>query len=164
MHAYAITLFQRPGTGERIGNATPLLFWSAAADVALDQIRKHIDENFDLLNCADEQSLAAYMAATDFPSLEQWFNEHYCYFQIERHATNFGGKRIVLLERECDKLYRGATNHSLARESGLTPFGNNINNRWVLRGPKGEWIDCDMWRNDIAERHNLELVDLADWR
>jgi hypothetical protein len=44
----------------------------------------------------------------------------------------------------------------LRREGGKTPNGNPMNNRWVLRS-NGEFIDFDIYRNDIVERHSLRL-------
>ena len=47
---------------------------------------------------------------------------------------------------------------TMARESGtLTPNGNDVAGRWVLRNGTGEWVDYDRYRNDLAERHDLEL-------
>jgi hypothetical protein len=46
----------------------------------------------------------------------------------------------------------------MVREQGLTPNGNRIGGRWVLRGPQGEWIDVDQYRHDLMERHGFETA------
>jgi len=43
-------------------------------------------------------------------------------------------------------------------ELGTTPQGNPIGGRWVLRSGDGDWIDCDQYRADLAERHGLSLT------
>ena len=47
---------------------------------------------------------------------------------------------------------------TMAREEGLTPNGNQLNNRWVLRDNTGKFIDFDQYRHDLAERNNCEIV------
>lgn len=46
----------------------------------------------------------------------------------------------------------------MKREQGKTPNGNELGNRWVLRNDKGEWIDFDQYRFDLAERNCIELL------
>jgi hypothetical protein len=46
---------------------------------------------------------------------------------------------------------------SLKREHGFTPIGNPLNGQWVLRGANGEFLDFNQYRNDLAERHSLNL-------
>ena len=46
---------------------------------------------------------------------------------------------------------------SMKREWGLTPNGNEMGGRWVLRDKDGKIIDFDSYRNDIAERNNISL-------
>lgn len=53
--------------------------------------------------------------------------------------------------------YRSDDGMVLARENGLTPNGNNMNWRWVLRDSKKSMIDYSQYRNDLAERHCLDL-------
>jgi hypothetical protein len=67
-------------------------------------------------------------------------------------------KIIMIAEGEEDLLYTSAEGYRMERENGLTPNGNEINGRWVLRDPQGEWIDCDQFRNDLAEWYGLVLV------
>ena len=46
----------------------------------------------------------------------------------------------------------------MAREWGTkTASGNNMAGRWVLRSESGDLIDYDKYRNDLAERHRLDL-------
>lgn len=47
---------------------------------------------------------------------------------------------------------------SMKREYGETPNGNNLSGRWVLRDAKGIMLDFDQYRNDLAERHFLDLL------
>jgi hypothetical protein len=52
----------------------------------------------------------------------------------------------------------------IQREDGLTPFGNPMNMRWVMREHKdtgwrlGKMIDFDKYRHDLFERNNI-IVD-----
>lgn len=54
----------------------------------------------------------------------------------------------------------------IQREEGMTPFGNPLNMRWVLRecyyGPfgksLGKMIDFDQYRHDLFERNEI-IVD-----
>ena len=69
------------------------------------------------------------------------------------------GNRIFMQEvGSADTLYTCPEGYRMQREEGCTPGGNPINGRWVLRDPSGQWIDFDQYRNDLAERHNLELA------
>jgi hypothetical protein len=54
--------------------------------------------------------------------------------------------------------YRSEDGWSLSRESGLTPAGNDIGGRWVLRDALGFWVDMGMFRHDLAEEHSLKLM------
>lgn len=47
--------------------------------------------------------------------------------------------------------------YHMQREYGLTPSGNSIGGRWVLRGPESEWIDYDQYRHDLMARHGFEV-------
>lgn len=51
--------------------------------------------------------------------------------------------------------YIGDGDYRMQREYGLTPNGNSIGGRWVLRGPDAEWIDCDQYRHDLLARHGF---------
>lgn len=66
--------------------------------------------------------------------------------------------KIKLTEVNPNELYEGAV-YVLKREhKGLTPNGNPLHGQWVLRNKMGDFLDIDTYRNDIAERHGLELV------
>jgi len=52
--------------------------------------------------------------------------------------------------------YEGA-GMTMAREEGLTPNGNEMNNKWVLRDDTGTMIDFDQYRSDLAERNDIWL-------
>ena len=54
--------------------------------------------------------------------------------------------------------YIGDGDFRMQREYGLTPNGNCVGGRWVLRGPKTEWIDCDQYRHDLLARHGFETA------
>lgn len=45
---------------------------------------------------------------------------------------------------------------TMQREEGLTPNGDDIRNRWVLR-IDGKFIDYDNSRYNLAERNNVKL-------
>ncbi len=46
----------------------------------------------------------------------------------------------------------------MRREYGETPNGNLVAGRWVLRNERGEWVDFDQYRSDLAERNGLEFA------
>jgi hypothetical protein len=54
--------------------------------------------------------------------------------------------------------YIGDDDYRMQREYGLTPNGNSIGGRWVLRGPEAEWIDCDQYRHDLLARYGLVMA------
>lgn len=67
--------------------------------------------------------------------------------------------KTVLTYDAQQKAYRGADGCSLAREMDtLTPNGNPMNGRWVLRDAAGALLDFDQFRNDLAEHNNLQLL------
>ena len=63
----------------------------------------------------------------------------------------------IMVETETDRKYFSEDFWMLRREFGRTPNGNEIGGRWVLRDEKGEWVDFDKYRHDLAERNNIEL-------
>jgi hypothetical protein len=63
----------------------------------------------------------------------------------------------TLKEITPDQCYRGEDGTTMQRENGLTPNENPIGNKWVLRSADGAWIDFDMYRFDLAERHGFTL-------
>ena len=46
---------------------------------------------------------------------------------------------------------------SMKREFGVTPHGNPMAGRWVVRDSTGTMMDFDQYANDLAERHGLKL-------
>jgi hypothetical protein len=64
----------------------------------------------------------------------------------------------IEMHMQSDGAYRSADGLVMKRETGLTPNGNDIGNRWVLRGDRGEWIDMSTYRHDLAAAHNLHLI------
>ncbi len=63
----------------------------------------------------------------------------------------------ILMTQNILVIYHGSDGCTLQREYGSTPNGNAMAGRWVLRDTNGTMIDFDQYRNDIAERNNLEL-------
>lgn len=58
-----------------------------------------------------------------------------------------------------DEEYRSKCGVVLKREYGKTPNGNLMNGRWVLRNPTGDMLGFDKYRHDLAEVHNLRLLN-----
>ena len=52
--------------------------------------------------------------------------------------------------------YEGHNGWTLKREEGESPNGSPFRRRWVLRF-RGDYIDHDQYRNDLAERQGLNL-------
>jgi len=48
---------------------------------------------------------------------------------------------------------------TMRRENGLTPNGNQLNEKWVLRDADGKMVDFDQYRHDLAERNDIKLYD-----
>ena len=46
---------------------------------------------------------------------------------------------------------------TIKREQGKTPNGNELNDRWVLRDAEGRPIDFDKYRNDLADRNEIDI-------
>ena len=61
------------------------------------------------------------------------------------------------LLRTAEDNYASQEGWTLQREYGVTPNGNPIGGRWVLRKPEGIWVDVDQSRHDLAERNKLTL-------
>lgn len=53
----------------------------------------------------------------------------------------------------------GTVLYHMARETGVTPNGNAVNRRWVLRKPDGTFVMVDQHRHDIFDRIGHVLVD-----
>lgn len=58
----------------------------------------------------------------------------------------------VMHEVEPD-VYRAENGFTASREDGLTPSGNPVGLRWVLRDASGAWVDVHQYRHDLFE-HN----------
>lgn len=56
-----------------------------------------------------------------------------------------------------DQEYQSDCGKTLRREDGLTPNGNPINGKWVLRNEDGVFVDFDQYRHDLASHHGLNL-------
>lgn len=56
-----------------------------------------------------------------------------------------------------DFMYSG-NDFTMKREYGKSPNGSLFRGRWVLRNANDNVIDFDEYRNDIAERNNIELI------
>ena len=54
-----------------------------------------------------------------------------------------------------DIQYRSHSGFTAMIEDGLTPNGNPIGSRWVLRDPDGNWVDVDQYRHDLFERNGF---------
>lgn len=49
------------------------------------------------------------------------------------------------------------TKYTARREEGLTPNGNEIGGRWVVRDRDGNFVDVDKYRNDLASRYHGKI-------
>lgn len=54
--------------------------------------------------------------------------------------------------------YRSEDGHAMRREYCLTPNGNEMNGRWVLRDIAGKMIDFDKYRSDLMERNGFKII------
>lgn len=50
----------------------------------------------------------------------------------------------------------------MKREYGVTPNGNPLNGRWVLRDKEGKWLDFNQYRSDLAEHNNLNFSNATE--
>lgn len=60
----------------------------------------------------------------------------------------------VMIEVEPD-VYRAANGFTARREDGLTPAGNPVAQRWVLRDASGAWVDFNQYRHDLFSHNGL---------
>ena len=72
-------------------------------------------------------------------------------------GRNQMSQKRILVKVEGERLYKSADGTCMRRENG-TIDGVPMDNRWVLRGPSGVFIDVDAYRNDLADRNELHLV------
>jgi hypothetical protein len=76
--------------------------------------------------------------------------------QEQMGTTAAPGLRVSRKMRQtCEDCYVSDGGFRMQREHGLTPQGNPVAGRWVLRGPEGEWIDHDQYRHDLLPRHGF---------
>jgi hypothetical protein len=83
--------------------------------------------------------------------------EPYTYNDETQEIVPVRDNYIVMRKVEEDKLYMSDLGFTMAREDGKTPNGNPIGQRWVLRDPKGHWLDVSQYRNDLASWWHLDL-------
>lgn len=58
-----------------------------------------------------------------------------------------------------DESYRSDNGFTMAREvATLTPNGNPMAGRWVLRDPSGSFVDFDQYRHDLIERNGFRAA------
>lgn len=58
-------------------------------------------------------------------------------------------------------VYQAANGCTARREdglTGLTPGGNPVAWRWVLRDAWGAWVACHPYRHDLFEQHGLRAA------
>lgn len=63
----------------------------------------------------------------------------------------------VMIEVETD-VYQAGNGFTARREIGLTPNGNPIGERWVLRDANGAWVDVNQYRHDLFEHNGLRTA------
>jgi hypothetical protein len=56
-----------------------------------------------------------------------------------------------------DKVYNFVNGMKMQRKNGLTPNGNKVNGKWVLRDSEGVWVDFDSYRNDLIDKYSLKV-------
>lgn len=52
-------------------------------------------------------------------------------------------------------VYRSESGFTARLEDGLTPHGNPVGRRWVLRDALGAWVDVHQYRHDLFEHNSL---------
>lgn len=62
----------------------------------------------------------------------------------------------TVIQKLSEDSYSSACGITMRREYGVTPNGNPIRGRWVLR-KDGKFVDYDQYQTDLVERHNLEF-------
>ena len=63
---------------------------------------------------------------------------------------------LIEIDATC---YRSAEGHSLAREDLVDAHENHWRGVWAYRTPDGTLVDYSQYRNDLAGRYRLKLVD-----
>lgn len=70
------------------------------------------------------------------------------------HSAKVTVKQVAIKEIS-EEVYQAEDGHTARREEGLTPNGNPVSGRWVLRDPVGVFVDFDQYRHDLFERHGF---------
>lgn len=52
-------------------------------------------------------------------------------------------------------VYQASNGFTARREGGVTPNGNPVGQRWVLRDALGAWVDVNQYRHDMFEHNGL---------
>lgn len=73
---------------------------------------------------------------------------------VQQGRATTGSAENVTFEVELE-LYRSTSGLTARREYGVTPNGNPVGGRWVLRDAAGGWVDFDQYRHDLWERNGL---------
>lgn len=67
-------------------------------------------------------------------------------------------ERLPMVEVTEDS-YRASSGFTMTRElRTLTPNGNPVGGRWVLRDPSGTFVDFDQYRHDLIERNGFRTA------
>jgi hypothetical protein len=66
-------------------------------------------------------------------------------------------KSSFLMHLVSEDNYESNNGHTLKREYGLSPNGNSLNGKWVLRNPDGSIKDFNQYLNDLIEHYNIKL-------
>ncbi len=77
--------------------------------------------------------------------------------EISPMAPSSADKSNVMHEVEPD-VYRSADGYTARREDGVTPNGNPVGLRWVLRDPSGAWVEVNQYRHDLFEHNGLRTA------
>ena len=64
---------------------------------------------------------------------------------------------MLIIMHKRNEIYKSQKGHTMQRENGKTPNGNELNGRWVLRSPDNEFVDFDDYHQDLANRNGLIL-------
>lgn len=65
----------------------------------------------------------------------------------------------VLKDSNNSEIYESRSGYSMRREYMPNASGEKVIwGDWVLRAPDGGYIDRDIYRHDLAERHDIDLV------
>jgi hypothetical protein len=65
-------------------------------------------------------------------------------------------KNKIVIRQTSEDNYVSDEGTTVQREYGLLPNGLFASGKWVLRR-EGEFVDFDMYINDLTERHNLRI-------